>query len=831
MMTDAAGQTSMVTYNAFGQVLTVTNPKNETTTNAYDSAGYLQSVTGPITGATTSYTYDSYGRIRTVTDSDGYTVTTDYDGLDRPTRVAYPDGTYEDTTYDRLDAVGRRDRLGRWTRLTVDALQRVLATRDPLGRTVTQQWCTCGALDTLVDAKGQRTSWQRDVQARVVQEVRADGVTTTSYAYEPASGRLHTLTDPKGQVTTYTYFADDAMASLSWSNAAVPTPPVSFTYEVGYPRTATMVDGTGTTSYTYAAAGTLGAGKIATVDGPLDDDTIVYAYDELGRVSSRTINGVGVDLTYDALGRVSGETNVLGTFTYGYDAVSARLASVSYPNGQTSNYSYLPTAQDHRLQTIHHKYPTGATLSKFDYTYDAVGNILTWRQQADSDPPVEWTYGYDAADQLTRAIKRATGTPATILSRYAYRYDPAGNRLSEQIDDTVTSATYDSLNRLVTQSAGGVVRVAGTVNEPATVTIDGQPASVDGAQGFAGSAAVASGTTRFSVEAADASGNTTTTDFQVAQAGTGKTFTFDANGNLTSDGNRTFEWDARNQLVAVNVGTHRSEFTYDGLERRIRVVEKDNGVAQSESNVVWCREEICEERAGDGATIVRRVFVQGEQISGANRYFATDHLGSVTAVTDGSVALVTRYDFDPSGRRAITAGVPSTSIGFTGHPVHAASGTYLTLYRTYDPDLARWISEDPLGFDAGPNFYAYVGNSLTTAIDPVGLARRKQVPPSRTRFCNEKESATCQATCRAQGKGVESCRVSQTFRIVRVTDQDGAVKTLRKWVDGPMSCSCTDPEDQPMCGQNCVKMLVVVGVLGSIAWVCLTRLPPPVPVW
>ena len=42
----------------------------------------------------------------------------------------------------------------------------------------------------------------------------------------------------------------------------------------------------------------------------------------------------------------------------------------------------------------------------------------------------------------------------------------------------------------------------------------------------------------------------------------------DANGNLTADGARSFEWDARNQLLAVDVGTHRSEFTYDGDRRR-----------------------------------------------------------------------------------------------------------------------------------------------------------------------------------------------------------------------------------------------------------------------
>jgi hypothetical protein len=50
---------------------------------------------------------------------------------------------------------------------------------------------------------------------------------------------------------------------------------------------------------------------------------------------------------------------------------------VTYPNSQTSTYTYLGNTGDRRLQTIHHKYPNAATLSKFDYTYDAVGNILT----------------------------------------------------------------------------------------------------------------------------------------------------------------------------------------------------------------------------------------------------------------------------------------------------------------------------------------------------------------------------------------------------------------------------------------------------------------------
>jgi hypothetical protein len=62
----------------------------------------------------------------------------------------------------------------------------------------------------------------------------------------------------------------------------------------------------------------------------------------------------------------------------------------------------------------------------------------------------------------------------------------------------------------------------------------------------------------------------------------------DVNGTLTADGTRTFEWDARNQLVAVNAGTLRSEFFCDGKQRRVRIVGKESGVMQSDVGMLWC---------------------------------------------------------------------------------------------------------------------------------------------------------------------------------------------------------------------------------------------------
>jgi len=113
---------------------------------AYDTNGYLTQVSGPVPGATTTFTYDGYGRRRTTTDPTGLTLTYDYDALDRVTQVSYPDGTSEQTTYNRLDAEGRRDRLGRWSRVLHDALRRVVATRDPAAGTTQYQYGGSGCL-------------------------------------------------------------------------------------------------------------------------------------------------------------------------------------------------------------------------------------------------------------------------------------------------------------------------------------------------------------------------------------------------------------------------------------------------------------------------------------------------------------------------------------------------------------------------------------------------------------------------------------------------------------------------------------------------------------
>jgi RHS repeat-associated protein len=723
--TDASGQVTTYTYNSRGQVLTVTNAKNETTTFAYDPNGYLLDITGPVAGATSSFTYDGFGHVRTITDSEGYTLTTDYDGFDRPTQVTYPDGTTNQVLYNRLDTEWTKDRLGRWSRQMHDSLRHLVLQQDPLLRRTLYQWCLCGALDSIIDAAGHKTSWTRDVQARVTQKGYADG-TTQRFTYEDTTSRLKSTTDAKSQTTNYQYFKDDALQQVTYSNAENATPTVTYTYDPVFPRVATMADGVGTTTYTYnaiTATPTLGAGRLASITGPLANATVSYTYDQLGRVLTNAINGAAntSSVVYDALGRVTSATNPLGTFANTYVNQTGRVSSVSYPNGQVTNYSYYPNSSatpgngDQRLQQISNLSPLSANLSAFAYTYNAKGLIQTWSRQYDAiSSALTSSFTYDGADQLVAA----TVPSASAVVNYGYGYDAAGNRIREQFDANVTSSSYNNVNQLGAQSPGGDLGFTGTVNEPATLTVGGNPATVNAAGNWFGHAAVAAGSNSIPLVATDLNGNVTNKTIAVTvSGGASRTLVYDANGNLTDDGSgRTYAWDGVDRLIKITQSSGVTDFVYDGLGRRTQ--EKVNGAVIKQW--VWCDgAQPCEERDGSNA-VTKRFYGQGEQIGGTPYFFTSDHLGSIREMTDLAGTVRARYDYDPYGRMLKISGDLESDFGFTGFYRHQVSGLSLTFYRAYDPELGRWLSKDPLDESSKINRYDYCANDPVNQIDPDG---------------------------------------------------------------------------------------------------------------
>jgi len=132
---------------------------------------------------------------------------------------------------------------------------------------------------------------------------------------------------------------------------------------------------------------------------------------------------------------------------------------------------------------------------------------------------------------------------------------------------------------------------------------------------------------------------------------------------------------------------------------------------------------LCEQRDNTGGAVVKRFFGAGEQISGTNYFFTRDHLGSVREMTDGTVVIKARYDYDPYGRRTKLFGTMDVDFGYTGHFTLATEPEHIfTLYRLYRPDLGMWLSRDLLSEPGGASdLYAYAGSNPVNLIDQLGL--------------------------------------------------------------------------------------------------------------
>ena len=403
---DAGGNETVFSYNSHGQILAITNELNEVITFTYETNinnngyGKLLTVTGDVPGGNRTYSYDSFDRIRTETDSEGHTLTYDYDALDRITLITYPDSSYEQFDYENHSMVASRDREGRWTRYFHNALQQPVLQRDPLGQLTQYEWCRCGDIRKLIDGEGNITHWIRDLQGRVTSKKFADD-TTVDYSYHPYSGRLKTSTDALNQVATRSYFVDGNIAEIDYSEAN--TPDESFTYEPYYNRMATMVDGIGTTGFTYHPNDgvTDGAGMVARINGAFPDDTRKFTYDALGRLKKReivddatfTTATYSEEFVFDARSRVEDVINNLGTFNVFYVGQSNRIDYIDLPNGMTTDYTYENATGDHLIQQIKHLNSAGTpgVISQFDYTYRQDRNIETWTTQQNGAVAKKWT--------------------------------------------------------------------------------------------------------------------------------------------------------------------------------------------------------------------------------------------------------------------------------------------------------------------------------------------------------------------------------------------------------------------------------------------------------
>jgi RHS repeat-associated protein len=204
----------------------------------------------------------------------------------------------------------------------------------------------------------------------------------------------------------------------------------------------------------------------------------------------------------------------------------------------------------------------------------------------------------------------------------------------------------------------------------------------------------------------------------------GQSFTYDANGNLLSDGQRNYTWDAENRLVGITYPGQpgqQTSFTYDGLRRRTAISSTPAGGGGAvTTSYLWCGARICQARDASNA-VTRGYYSEGELVPGTSPqpyYYGTDQLGSVRRAFASST-MAPAYGYDPYGN-ALQGTAPLTDFGYAGMLYNADSGLYLTQYRAYNPAIGRWLSRDPLGESTDPaaNLYDYVGGNPISRRDP-----------------------------------------------------------------------------------------------------------------
>jgi RHS repeat-associated protein len=288
-----------------------------------------------------------------------------------------------------------------------------------------------------------------------------------------------------------------------------------------------------------------------------------------------------------------------------------------------------------------------------------------------------------------------------------------------------------------------------------SVTWSASAGSIDSKSGAFTAPAVTSGVivTATSVQEPSQSGRAVVV---VAEA-VGQDFTYDAAGQLLSDGARSFEWDAEGRLTAVTAGTRRTEFAYDAWDRPFLASVRDNGVITSRRRLLWLDDRLIEERslpASGPETPVARYFFGGAQMDGAARFYVYDHRSGLRQLVDQAGQVVGRYDYDPFGQVTNREG-PPPPFGFAGYREDPTTGLALTPARAYDATLGRWLSRDPIEEEGGLNLYAYALNDPVNLRDPSGLSPHDRQPTRQPQepLCTAENPYGCPPGYVCDGRG------------------------------------------------------------------------------
>ena len=733
------------TWDKYGRMTSETDPTGRRT--EYHWHRLTDRITRTVypDGTSSQAMYDLRGRLLSETDPAGST-----------TAYRYPDDE-EFLPESITDAIGgvvrlvwnhqglltqRTDCSGSVTRFTYDRFGQLIASEDAEGNITRREWSRAGLLSAVIhpdgsreslvwNERGQLTGWRDPLESEV------------SWAYN-ALGLPVSLTDRIGRVRQWRYDPRGNLLRLDNGNGAE----YRFTYDaVGRPLSEMRPDET-VRHMEWDARGFLCAleenGRPA-ADGGIARRVQQFSYDDSGLLIGRTqrhaeyryfrdlsgqitrirprirrtptAEGVALGIEsdeiayrHDAAGRVLSESGINGAVGYEWDALS-NLTGLTLPGEQ-------------KLAWLH--YGSGHV------------SAIRFGQQL----VTEFT-----RDRLHREVRRTQGAREQLR-----QYDSLGRRTLQrsELSTDVTLPEQALLERLYRYTARGELSgVSDTQRGEVDYGYDAEGRLLKHYEARQGHSRA-----QFSYDAADnlaASDDAVPVTDNRLQHWQALFMKYDHWGNLVSRRNGQYEqhyaYDAENRLVSARgtgpEGRFEARYHYDALGRRTRkIVTTTHGT--TDTRFLWQGYRLLQEQQQTGLcstyiydpneawSPLARVDHLRDQNSGEINWFNTDLNGAPLEVTDergavrwsgqyGSFGEV-RHQSEGFSRLVNRTAMAHQPLRYAGQYADGETGLHYNLFRYYDPQVGRFIVQDPIGLNGGNlNLYNYAPNPLLW-IDPMGLA-------------------------------------------------------------------------------------------------------------
>lgn len=710
------------------------------------------------------------GESRECKDSSGRTVREGTKGFDGK-------WVYKDTQYDSLGRVVRVSEPfvyatagtvpAYWTDIQYDILGRVTQTSHPFNkvdRTSGQETTTravsrvkyLGLTTIYINAEGHEKEEERDVLGKVT-SVTEGGSITVAYSYN-ALGELREMTNPAGHKTVIGF---DLLGRKTRMNDP----------------------SKGLWNYTYNGFGNVVCQQNAMLQ------TVTNTYDFNGRLLTRVDRAAGgacpaptgaitanASWTYDSaaygLGKTSVERDSASTYgkTWTYDSFG-RVAesSTSLPGISSTNESHYGKTTFDQFGRVFQIFDAARNGRSFTgngikHIYNSNGYL---QRVVDADNGAEF-YRVTAMDGRGNLTQAVMGGVLTYVGRYN---DKSGALQEQQVTDPLVRKLqddrmrWDHLGNLVYRESRGLGAGSSSLDLRETFTYDNR-----NQLGSYAVRRISTNALQTSVQMQyDATGNISSksdvgmysyrTDgvqpYAVTNAG-GRTYSYNANGNMVGDGSgRKIDYTSFDMVETITHNSASTKFFYGTGRDRYKRVDT-SGLGSTTTLYLGSVEKVYHrdgsrewKRHIAGVALVTHAVNSSNQVTGTTtRYLLKDHLGSITLIAKADGAGEQELAFDPWGKRRNTrdwktmasgsvaqsfflSAKPITTRGFTGHEMVDEGGLIHMNGRIYDPALGRFLQADP--FIQEPtsigslNRYSYAMNNPLNATDPSGYFFRKML--------------------------------------------------------------------------------------------------------